>query len=198
MDAPKSSFCPQCGGPLIAHELAGKTRPHGVCQRCRRPHHDHPTLVATTFIAYQKRLLWVRRAIPPQQGLWAIPGGYVEQSEPLRAGAARELQEEAGLVLNPDTLHFYMLGTLTFINQIYIGFRGRVDSPDCSPGAESLEARFFSRDECPWDEVAYPEVNEAILQAYDDLEQDRFQQWHVEMTEDSYRRQLVDTGPLPD
>lgn len=197
MDVPKSSFCPECGGPLVAHQVAGETRRHGYCERCNLPHFDHPTIVATTFIAFEQRLLWVRRAIPPKQGLWAIPGGFVEQAEPLRVGAARELAEEAGLVIDPAALHFYMLGTLTFINQIYVGFRGRVSSPDCSPGPESLEARFFSRQECPWDEVAYPEVNEAVLQAYDDLEQDRFQQWHVEMTAERYDRQLIATGPLP-
>ncbi len=196
MDAQTSSFCPECGGPLVAHSVAGESRRYRYCPGCQRPHHDHPTIVATTFIAYGKRLLWVRRAIPPKQGRWAIPGGFVEQDEPLRIGAARELREEAGLGIDPDELHFYMLGTLTFINQIYVGFRGRVDNGACDPGPESLEARFFNREECPWDKVAYPEVNEAVQQAYDDLERDCFQQWHVEMTADSYQRTLIETGAL--
>ena len=71
-----------------------------------------------------------------------------------------------------------------------------VTSEACKPGPESLEARFFSRRECPWEQVAYPEVNEAVQQAYDDLEHDCFQQWHVEMTTDHYQRTLIETGPL--
>ncbi len=196
MTLPNSKFCPDCGGPLAVRRLDGEPRRHGFCPQCRRPHHDHPTIVATTFIAHENRLLWVRRAIPPQQGLWAIPGGYVEHGEPLRAGAARELKEEAGLVIPPEDLHFYMLGTLTFLNQIYVGFRGRVAEPGCAPGPESLEARFFARQECPWDQVAYPEVNEAVLLAYEELEQDSFEQWHVEMTSDSYQRRRITPGPL--
>ena len=196
MTMPNSSFCPECGTPLAPRRIAGETRRHGYCERCRQSHHDHPTIVATTFIAHEDRLLWVRRAIQPKQGLWAIPGGYVEQGEPLRVGAARELREEAGLVIEPDALHFYMLGTLTFINQIYVGFRGRVTDPGCDPGPESLEARFFNRRECPWGDVAYPEVNEAVLQAYEDLERDSFEQWHVEMTADSYQRTMISSGPL--
>jgi ADP-ribose pyrophosphatase YjhB (NUDIX family) len=153
-------------------------------------------VVATVFVAYEKSLLWVRRAIEPKQGAWAIPGGYVEQGETLQEGAARELREEAGVVIPPDDLVLYMLGSLTFINQVYVGFRARVDYPDCDPGRESLECAFFSRRDCPWQDVAYPEVNEAIVQAYDDLDSGDFHQWQVEMTAESYHRQLINTGPL--
>jgi ADP-ribose pyrophosphatase YjhB (NUDIX family) len=153
-------------------------------------------IVATCFVGFGNSLLWVRRAIEPRQGLWAIPGGFVEHGEPLREGAARELYEEAGVVIPPDELAFYMMGSLTFINQIYVGFRGTVHSAECNPGRESLEARFFTREECPWDEVAYPEVNESVELAYDELESGQFHQWQVEMTANSYDRQMIHTGPL--
>jgi ADP-ribose pyrophosphatase YjhB (NUDIX family) len=153
-------------------------------------------IVVTTFVAFQKSLLWVRRAIEPKRGAWAIPGGYLEQGEELREGAARELREEAGVSVPPGDLSLYMMGTLTFINQIYVGFRASVDSLDCTPGTESLECAFFDRRDCPWDEVAYPEVNESIEQAYADLESGQFSQWHVEMTADSYSRVAINTGAL--
>ena len=176
--------------------VGGEVRPHQVCASCGLEHHEHPMIVVTTFVAWERSLLWVRRAIEPKKGLWAIPGGFLEEGEPLREGAARELFEEAGLVVEPEHLELYMVGSLTFINQIYVGFRARVDSPACQPGPESLECAFFNRNQCPWPNLAYPEVNESIEQAYDDIENSRFQQWHVEMTAERYDRRLIETGPL--
>ena len=138
----------------------------------------------------------IKRKSWPHEGMWAIPGGFVEQGETLQEGASRELHEEAGVIIPPEELVLYMLGSLTFINQVYVGFRARVESPRCTPGRESLECAFFTRDQCPWQEVAYPEVNEAVEQAYDDLDSGDFRQWQVEMTAEHYHRQLINSGPL--
>ncbi|WP_420843922.1 NUDIX hydrolase [Lentzea albidocapillata] len=43
------------------------------------------------------RLLVVRRANPPGEGLWSIPGGRVEPDETDEAAVTRELAEETGL-----------------------------------------------------------------------------------------------------
>lgn len=188
---PDMRFCPDCAGPLVPHVIAGEQRNHFYCQRCQAPHYDYPMIVLTTFVAYDKRLLWVQRALEPQRGKWAIPGGFMENGETLAEGAARELREETGIVLPPEKLHLYMTGTITFINQIYVGFRARVDTDAYDPGCESLACGFFSRDECPWDEVAYPQVNDSIMQAYDDLDSGDFDVWHAEMTENRYELKPV-------
>ena len=196
MPTGNSRFCPECGHALEAQVLEGEARNHWICGHCHRPHFEHPMIVVTTFVAHEKSLLWVRRAIAPKQGRWAIPGGYLEAGETLQEGAARELFEEAGVRVPVEDLQLYMLGTLTFINQIYAGFRTRVDTTACIPGRESLECAFFTREECPWGEVAYPEVNQSIEQAYADLEEGTYREWQVEMTAASYLATPVDTGPL--
>lgn len=43
------------------------------------------------------RVLLVKRARPPSQGVYAFPGGKVEAGETLEAAAGRELFEETGL-----------------------------------------------------------------------------------------------------
>ena len=43
-------------------------------------------------------VLLVRRANPPDQGLWGFPGGHIGWAETLFAAAERELREETGLV----------------------------------------------------------------------------------------------------
>ena len=127
---------------------------------------------------------------------WALPlemvefpwsaDHYLESGETLAEGASRELHEEAGVLLPPEQLQLYMTGAITFINQVYVGFRGAVDTDFCHPGPESLGCAFFSREECPWGQLAYPEVNDSIEQAYADLERGEFEIWQAEMTESRY------------
>jgi 8-oxo-dGTP diphosphatase len=43
------------------------------------------------------KVMLIQRDIPPFEGQWAIPGGFVQMDETLEQAALRELQEETGI-----------------------------------------------------------------------------------------------------
>ena len=46
---------------------------------------------------YQLNVMLIQRKLPPFQGNWALPGGFVRMDESLEEAAFRELQEETGI-----------------------------------------------------------------------------------------------------
>lgn len=60
--------------------------------------------VAADAVVFRKdgnrlQLLLIKRGNEPYKGMWALPGGFVEDDEELEAAAIRELEEETGLKL---------------------------------------------------------------------------------------------------
>ena len=64
-------------------------------------HYNKPS-VTTDILVFtidneKLKILLIKRKNPPYQGMWAIPGGFVEMDEDLEDGALRELKEETGV-----------------------------------------------------------------------------------------------------
>lgn len=64
---------------------------------------DHPRpsvtvdVIIFTLRANDLQVLLIKRGHPPFEGMWAIPGGFVDIAESLEGAALRELEEEAGV-----------------------------------------------------------------------------------------------------
>ena len=95
-------YCPDCGSELQARSVGGEPRKHWYCQRCQAPHHNHPRVVVTCFVASEQRLLWIQRKLPPKAGQWAIPGGFLENGETLAQGAAEFQLRERGFTFRVE------------------------------------------------------------------------------------------------
>jgi 8-oxo-dGTP diphosphatase len=65
------------------------------------PRYENPALTADAVWIRGDRILLVRRGRPPFQGMWALPGGFVELEETVEEAVARELREETGLIAKP-------------------------------------------------------------------------------------------------
>jgi 8-oxo-dGTP diphosphatase len=64
-----------------------------------------PALAVDALIVDPARgVLLIRRANPPFQGCWALPGGFVEVGETCEAACVREAGEETGLEVEPVEL----------------------------------------------------------------------------------------------
>lgn len=58
---------------------------------------ETPIVGVGAVVVREGEVLLVRRANPPLQGEWSLPGGALEVGEKLREGIAREVLEETGL-----------------------------------------------------------------------------------------------------
>ncbi len=72
-----------------------------------RTYPTRPYLAVSAAIFRGERVLIVRRARPPAQGLYTLPGGLVELGETLVEAVAREVREETGLTIEPVALAGY-------------------------------------------------------------------------------------------
>jgi 8-oxo-dGTP diphosphatase len=70
----------------------------------RREFPELPLVGVGAIIIEGDRVLLVKRAHPPIQGQWSIPGGVLEVGEMVREAAVREAREETGLTVETGEL----------------------------------------------------------------------------------------------
>ena len=151
---PFPKFCDQCGSDqLQSLTPEGDNRERIVCPQCQTTHYRNPKLVVGCLALYEGKILLCRRAIEPRKGFWNLPAGFMENDETVEAGAAREVLEESGAVVDIQRLH--SVYSVLHANQIYMLFLAHLRSPQVHSTSETLEARLFAPEEIPFDELAF-------------------------------------------
>lgn len=104
-------------------------------------------------VGKQLKVLLIERLNDPFAGRWALPGGFVEENEPLETAALRELEEETG-VQNIFVEQLYTFGSPNrdprgrVITIAYYALVNLEKHP-VHAGTDAKHARWFPVDELP-------------------------------------------------
>ena len=98
------------------------------------------------------RVLLVRRAKPPLEGRWSIPGGTVELGETLEHALVREMAEETGLEVEPlEVLTVFdrieREGAEVAFHHVIVDYLCRRVSGEARAASDALEVAWATADE---------------------------------------------------
>lgn len=85
-----------------------------------RAYPELPVVGVGAVVRKGSQVLLIRRANPPSQGRWSLPGGALELGEKLTQAVAREVKEETGLDVRVGEL-------LEVLESVFPDTAGRVE-----------------------------------------------------------------------
>lgn len=109
-----------------------------------------PVPAVIAVVVHEGRTLLVRRANPPDAGLWGFPGGKIDFGETVADAAVRELREETGVAAQAQevitTLDILVRAGDGQVRQHYVLIAVRCHFLSGIPvgSDDALEARWFS------------------------------------------------------
>ncbi|GMM92856.1 NAD(+) diphosphatase [Qipengyuania sp. MTN3-11] len=134
-------FCAQCGGKTVLAK-GGWQRD---CTNCGAQHFPRTDPVTIMLVEYEDRLL-LGRGLGWGEGRFSALAGFVEPGESLEEGVAREVFEEAGVVVRD--VRYVASQPWPFPSQLMIGCHATAEADAIAlDETELAEARWFTRDE---------------------------------------------------
>jgi 8-oxo-dGTP diphosphatase len=116
---------------------------------------EAPLVGVGAIIIEDARIVLVKRAHPPLQAQWSIPGGVLEVGELVREAAVREAREETGLIVEPSEL----LGVYDRVlrngeqqvqyHYVLIDFLCHRVGGELAAAGDAADVRWFRREELP-------------------------------------------------
>jgi 8-oxo-dGTP diphosphatase len=119
----------------------------------KREFPEAPLVGVGAIIIEDNRVVLVKRAHPPLQAEWSIPGGVLEVGELVREAAVREAREETGLSVEPGELLGVYDRILRDVEQrvqyhyVLIDFLCRRVGGELFAASDAAEVRWFAKEE---------------------------------------------------
>lgn len=166
---PEPQFCARCGAGLVTDVPELDDRPRRLCRACGYVAYVNPKLAAGTVPVRDGRVALIRRGVPPREGLWSWPCGYVEIDETIETCAVRETREECGL----DVELGPMLGLFSYPllpegpqgwmgGFVIVCYATRSVEGTIQAGDDATEAAWYDLDDLPWDLLAFRSSHDGL------------------------------------
>lgn len=157
----RARHCLACGTKLETTRQEGRQRRR--CPRCGWTFYDNPAPAAVAIIEGRGGILLARRAGPPYENTWDLPGGFIEAGELPDRALVRELREELSARAVITGFHGFSIdrygpGGIPILAMVYVvRLAGR-------PSARSdvAEVRWFRHDAIPWRQIGFPSIKQTL------------------------------------
>jgi ADP-ribose pyrophosphatase YjhB (NUDIX family) len=164
--------CRVCGSRVEYRTPDDDNRDRAVCTVCSEIHYENPINVVGTVPMWEDQVLLCRRNIEPRRGFWTLPAGFLELGETTADGARRETDEEAGAHIELQSL-FTVLNVVR-AGQLHLYYLAQLQNTRFAPGPETIEARLFTEEQIPWDDIAFRTVRDTLRHYFDDRRRGQF------------------------
>lgn len=155
-------YCPNC-----SKKISKKSPNLYVCSHCNYHLYENPRPTNGLLVENENgEILLVKRKYKPKKGFWDVPGGFVDIGETLEESMLREIKEELGvkvknlryLISTPDR---YLYKEVNY-HTICFFFTGKVNTNDLKVKSDITEIKFFSKNNMPYDRMAFSGMKKAI------------------------------------
>ena len=171
----KFKFCPECG------EKAGLKGRLIRCASCNFTYYIPPSVCNALMLYNDKNeILLIERKLDPFAGWYDTAGGFVEFGENIEESIQREIQEELSIKINIEDMWY--VGSCTDVyeyeglhyNTLGIVFASKVENVKIEAHDDVKSYKFFSKDEIPYDKLAFTSGRKTILDFFQILESHKF------------------------
>ncbi len=116
------------------------------------PTAPRPVVAVGVLVVRDGKALLIRRAKPPAQGRWSIPGGRLKYGETIIEAAKREVGEECGIEIEPSVVALVLnrigrSGDKIEYHYVIIDLLARWVSGEAVAGDDAAEVEWIRLDE---------------------------------------------------
>jgi len=160
-------FCPVCAGNLGFDDKVGVL----VCGKCGYQFWRNSKPTVSAIIIKGDQVLLGKRSVKKFFDLWDAPGGFLDNGEELIAGLKREVLEEVGVEVSIKKLINIVIeddydNPLENSNVLAMQFLCEIEKGTPKALHETSCVKWFSKEEIPWEEIAFPGIKSAIEIAF--------------------------------